>query len=293
MTDSGMVDEQVREQVRDAFGRIDCRLVVGLDEEALAQIAAELAAMAALAEQAGGRRLADWAAFVRTTVRDLENATAERAVAALRHGWQSVQDSGAGPELPIDDVLVPPAAEAAPSSTAGDSAELEMLAADPELAGMFIAEALDHLGTIEANVLQLESAPDDQTLLNDVFRPFHTVKGNAGALGVTSVQELAHTVEDLLDRCRSGRHRAGAAEIDIILRAVDLLTSMIQDLQERLAGRPGRQAGAGRRALMSEVERLLAGAAVAAPARPAAVAVPVDAGPAASAATPAGALAPA
>ena len=82
-----------------------------------------------------------------------------------------------------------------------DAADLEVLRSDPELASMFIAEALDHLSSIEATVLQLEEAPDDQKLLNDVFRPFHTVKGNAGALGVKSVQEFAHKVENLLDLC--------------------------------------------------------------------------------------------
>ena len=85
-----------------------------------------------------------------------------------------------------------------------DSAELEILKSDPELAGMFIGEALDHLGTIEATVLALESSPGDVKLLNDLFRPFHTIKGNAGALGVVSVQALAHKVENLLDLGRSG-----------------------------------------------------------------------------------------
>ena len=92
-----------------------------------------------------------------------------------------------------------------------------MLQADPELAGMFVAEALDHLSTIEALVLQLEAQPGDSKLLNDVFRPFHTIKGNAGALGVTSVQELAHSVENLLDLGRSGQHHIGDDEVEVVL----------------------------------------------------------------------------
>ena len=91
--------------------------------------------------------------------------------------------------------------------------ELAILAADPEMLSMFVGEALDHLGTIESVVLQLESAPADVKLLNDVFRPFHTVKGNAGALGVTSVQELAHCVENLLDLARAGTPRDGAGRV--------------------------------------------------------------------------------
>ncbi|HWJ55784.1 MAG TPA: chemotaxis protein CheA [Vicinamibacterales bacterium] len=137
--------------------------------------------------------------------------------------------------------------------------ELAILAADPEMLSMFVGEALDHLGTIESVVLQLESAPADVKLLNDVFRPFHTVKGNAGALGVTSVQELAHCVESLLDRARAGTHAMGPDEFDIVLRAVDLLTAMMRELPERVATGAPSAVTARRDALMEAVDALIAG----------------------------------
>ena len=114
--------------------------------------------------------------------------------------------------------------------------ELAFLRDDPEMADLFLAEALDHLGTIEAALLALDERPGDVTLLNDIFRPFHTIKGNAGALGVTSVQEVAHRVENLLDLARSGRRTMGPADVDVVLRAVDVLTSMIRDVGARLSG---------------------------------------------------------
>jgi two-component system, chemotaxis family, sensor kinase CheA len=137
--------------------------------------------------------------------------------------------------------------------------ELAILAADPEMLSMFVGEALDHLGTIESVVLQLEGAPNDVKLLNDVFRPFHTVKGNAGALGVTSVQELAHCVESLLDLARAGRHAMGPDEFDIVLRAVDLLTHMMQELPDRVATGAPSAMTARRDALMEAVDALIAG----------------------------------
>jgi two-component system chemotaxis sensor kinase CheA len=124
---------------------------------------------------------------------------------------------------------------------------------------MFVGEALDHLGTIESVVLQLEGAPADVKLLNDVFRPFHTVKGNAGALGVTSVQELAHCVESLLDLARAGKHAMGPDEFDIVLRAVDLLTIMMQELPDRVATGTPSSVTARRDALMEAVDALIAG----------------------------------
>jgi two-component system chemotaxis sensor kinase CheA len=141
----------------------------------------------------------------------------------------------------------------------GTPDELAILAADPEMLSMFVGEALDHLGTIESVVLQLEGAPADVKLLNDVFRPFHTVKGNAGALGVTSVQELAHCVESLLDLARAGKHAMGPDEFDIVLRAVDLLTIMMQELPDRVATGRSSSVTSRRDALMFAVEAMIAG----------------------------------
>ena len=137
-----------------------------------------------------------------------------------------------------------------------DAEDLDVLRSDSELATMFISEALDHLSTIEATVLQLESDPTDQKLLNDVFRPFHTVKGNAGALSVKSVQEFAHKVENLLDLARGGSLTIGPEEIELILESVDMLTGMISALNTRLAGQPWDDRRQERAVLAAQIERV-------------------------------------
>ena len=147
--------------------------------------------------------------------------------------------------------------------------DVAALSGDAELAAMFVAEALDHLGTIEATLLQLDDQPNDKGLLNDVFRPFHTIKGNAGALGIITVQSTAHKVEELLDRCRSGKHTMGRTEVDVVLRAVDILTAMINDLAERSGGKAGVDLSEDRISLIAAVEAILTGVQVAAPVAPA------------------------
>ena len=134
--------------------------------------------------------------------------------------------------------------------------DLAVLRSDAELAGMFLDESLDHLRSIEAVALQLEHAPDDANLLDELFRPFHTVKGNAGALGVTPVQELAHAVENLLDLARSGRRPLDAAGIELVLQSVDLLTAMVRDIQGRLAGATTPSRRAERERMIAALEQL-------------------------------------
>jgi two-component system, chemotaxis family, sensor kinase CheA len=137
--------------------------------------------------------------------------------------------------------------------------ELAVLRDDPEMADLFLAEALDHLGRIEAALLALDERPGDKTLLNDIFRPFHTIKGNAGALGVTSVQEVAHRVENLLDLARSGRHAMGPADVDVVLRAVDVLSSMMRGIGARLKGQTPTNLEPDAQALVDAVDRCIGG----------------------------------
>lgn len=141
--------------------------------------------------------------------------------------------------------------------------ELQTFVADPELAGMFVADALEHLGTIEQAILTLEASPADLELINDIFRPFHTIKGNAGVLGIASIEGFAHKLETLLDQARAGRHPMGPPEIDHVLKAVDLLTLIVKELPARAAGKPVTDVSARSRDLMAGVDRLIAGGTVA------------------------------
>jgi two-component system chemotaxis sensor kinase CheA len=195
----------------------------------------------------------------------------EQALTAFSEAWNvwtadsdqvSVPATAPMPATSGESVAPAPGSTSAVEGSSSRSRVDEDVAAlhgDPELAAMFIGEALDHLSSIEACVLQLEAAPGDTKLLNDIFRPFHTVKGNAGALGVTRVQELAHKVENLLDLCRSGRHTLGPAETDAVLEAVDVLTALINDIQSRLHGQSGTDLEPRRCALMDVVDGLVNG----------------------------------
>jgi len=114
--------------------------------------------------------------------------------------------------------------------------EVMDLSADLELVQNFITEALEHLDSIETQIVYLESDPGDKERINAIFRPFHTIKGVAGFLNLTQIQSFAHEVETLMDEARSGRLGITEAIIDFILTAVDLLKEMIADLQASLEG---------------------------------------------------------
>jgi len=128
---------------------------------------------------------------------------------------------------------------------------------DPELIEIFVGETIENLGSIEASVLALEESQDDSDARDEVFRLFHTLKGSAGALGFSHIQELAHVLEDLLDRARAGRHQVGRREVELVLAAVDLLANLVRDIQKRAPADTVDDRAAQRLAIQNAVAQLL------------------------------------
>ncbi len=146
-------------------------------------------------------------------------------------------DAGAGGESPQASA----AAEPAPAAAGGaqiERYEQEPLVLSPDEAEFvkgFVEEAGEHLEAIEAAVLEVENSPDDRDKINDLFRPFHTIKGMAGFLNLRDINRLTHEVETLLDQARKGQRQVTPGLIDVIFEAVDVLKAQIAAVSEWVA----------------------------------------------------------
>jgi two-component system, chemotaxis family, sensor kinase CheA len=96
---------------------------------------------------------------------------------------------------------------------------------------MYVAESREHLGTIEADLLDMEAAGAtiDEKLVNKVFRAAHSIKGGAGFFGLKKIQELAHKVENVLDLIRSRKIVPNPEIINLLLLSFDCLRVMVND----------------------------------------------------------------
>ncbi len=102
---------------------------------------------------------------------------------------------------------------------------------DMELLSGFIEETLEHLESIEVNVLELEDNPGDLEIINNIFRPFHTIKGVSGFLNLANVQTLAHSTENLLDDVRNNKRAMDSEVIEVVLKVGDCLKLMAENLR--------------------------------------------------------------
>ncbi len=105
----------------------------------------------------------------------------------------------------------------------------------------FAEEGSEHIEGIETAVLGVEQSPGNADRIDDLFRPFHTIKGMAGFLNLRDVNSLTHEVETLLDQGRKGERKITPAVIDIIFEVVDLLKIQIAEIADYAASPTGEQ----------------------------------------------------
>jgi two-component system chemotaxis sensor kinase CheA len=129
----------------------------------------------------------------------------------------------------------PTLADSSISMPVGNDEMLHLhLEENQELLVEFHGETVEHLQQIEAALLVLDQNPENPEALNSIFRSFHTIKGNAGFLGLVPMQALAHEVESVLDLARNRKLRLNGAIITEILRSRDALQTLIQQVGRAL-----------------------------------------------------------
>jgi two-component system chemotaxis sensor kinase CheA len=101
---------------------------------------------------------------------------------------------------------------------------------DSEIFLEFLSEVLDHLEESESNILSIEDEACDYEVINAIFRSIHSIKGSAGFLGLTRMQQLSHELEALLDKARKGEIIITQEIIDVSLSAIDALRKLRENL---------------------------------------------------------------
>ena len=103
---------------------------------------------------------------------------------------------------------------------------------DEELYQEFITESEENITQLNNALLELESNPDDEEAIDDIFRQAHTLKGNFGAMGFEGASTVAHAVEDLLDAVRNGEIDVTPERMDLVFDGMDEILDILHDIEE-------------------------------------------------------------
>ena len=96
---------------------------------------------------------------------------------------------------------------------------------------VFFEESFEGLDTMEAELLNLVPGEEDLETINTIFRAAHSIKGGSGTFGFSSVSDFTHVLETLLDQIRQGERTLTTEHVNLLLKAVDCLRSLLAGLQ--------------------------------------------------------------
>ncbi len=98
---------------------------------------------------------------------------------------------------------------------------------------LFLEETYEHLSGIEKGLLALEKDPSNSTIVDSLFRHYHSIKGMCGSMGYEMMQKIAHVQEDLLDPMRGKDAPPPSSEIiSTLLECLDVLKAMTRKVEE-------------------------------------------------------------
>lgn len=112
---------------------------------------------------------------------------------------------------------------------------------------VFIEESKEHLQSCNERLLDLEKSPDDVSIVNDIFRSAHTLKGMSATMGYEDLASLTHQMENVLDAIRNHKLSVTPEILDVVFQAVDDLEAMVFSIAD---------GGDGKRDVTEVVEKL-------------------------------------
>ena len=114
-----------------------------------------------------------------------------------------------------------------------------------EVLQSFIEESNESLAGIENAFIRLENDPANMAIVDEIFRPVHSLKGNSGFFDFTNINKFAHRMENLIDFIRNDKLSVNKEIIDTLLTGIDYLQKMLDrayDDPEDTALRPEEEA---------------------------------------------------
>lgn len=102
---------------------------------------------------------------------------------------------------------------------------------DPGILAEFIDESMDSIETLPQLFIQMEKEPQNNEIINAIFRPVHSIKGNSAFFGMLKLKNLTHEMETTLDLCRKHELVPDKRVIDILLKGLDEVIAIFERIR--------------------------------------------------------------
>ncbi|MFA7429756.1 MAG: chemotaxis protein CheW [Rhodospirillaceae bacterium] len=100
-----------------------------------------------------------------------------------------------------------------------------------DLLSEFLTETSESLATLDVELVNLEQNPNDPSILSNIFRLVHTIKGTCGFLGLPRLESLAHAGENVLGKFRDRELSVTPESVTLILNSIDRIKEILNHLE--------------------------------------------------------------
>lgn len=100
-----------------------------------------------------------------------------------------------------------------------------------DLLSEFLTETSESLATLDVELVNLEQNPNDPSILSNIFRLVHTIKGTCGFLGLPRLESLAHAGENVLGKFRDRELEVTPDSVTLILNSIDRIKEILAHLE--------------------------------------------------------------
>ena len=122
-----------------------------------------------------------------------------------------------------------------------------------DIRASFFVECEELLESLQDALATMDEGLHDNETINVVFRAVHSIKGGAGAFGLTALVAFAHRYETVMDEVRSGRMEVTPEATKLFFQAADLLQDHVR------AARDDGPEPAGSEDVLHDLEELMGG----------------------------------
>jgi len=99
---------------------------------------------------------------------------------------------------------------------------------DAEYRQLFLTEAYENFEKLNNLFIELEQEPSSKSAIDHIFRIVHTLKGNSMLMGIDSISDLTHTMEDVFGALSNREIKISKELMDSLFRANDKLGALIK-----------------------------------------------------------------
>ncbi len=175
------------------------------------------------------------------TLHDSEQHISDAAIEVLSQGTAAITDMSNHsadsdyqpdnlPQLLAQIAELHKTAKAAQTVKQSGSFSLHDEKADAELVSIFMEEAAEILGQIDTTLSRWQSAMDDMSIVDEIQRSLHTLKGGARMANIKPVADLSHQLETVLEQVSEGQRPADQQLLALTQQCYDQLAQALDHL---------------------------------------------------------------